>query len=68
MKKYIYVSGANNIKFWGFFHLLKEKGENVGFRWEGAYGVVTYLYENGEVWEVWDDLDNGVPYSIERVF
>lgn len=68
MKKYIYVSGADNTEFWNFSNLLKEKGENVGFRWSGAYAVTTYLNENGELWEKWEDADNGIPYSIERIF
>lgn len=65
MKKYIYIPGADNTEFWNFSHLLKEK---VGFRWSGPYAVTTYLNENGELWEKWDDADNGVPYSIERIF
>lgn len=68
MKKYIYIPGADNTEFWNFSHYLKERGEKIGFRWSGPYAVTTYLNENGELWEKWDDVDNGTPYSIERVF
>lgn len=68
MKKYIYIPGADNEEFWNFFRYLKEKGEKIGFRWSGPYAVTTYLNENGELWEVWDDIDNGIAYSIERIF
>lgn len=68
MKKYFYISGADNTEFWNFFRLLKEEGENVNFRWSGPYAVTTHLNGKGELWEVWDDLDNGVPYSIKRIF
>lgn len=68
MKKYIYVPGADNTEFWNFSHLLKEKGKQIGFRWSGPYAVTTYVNENGELWEKWNNEDYGIPYSIERIF
>ena len=67
MKKYICVHGADNTEFWNFSRFLREKGQKVSFRWSGPYAVTTYLTENGELWEKWDDEDYGVPYSIERI-
>lgn len=68
MKKYIYVSGADNTEFWNFSQYLTKRGKKIGFRWSGAYAVTTYKTPFGVVWEKWDDTDNGTPYSIERVF
>ena len=68
MKKYIYVSGADNTEFWNFSHYLEKRGKKISFRWSGPYAVTTYKIPFGATWEKWDDVDNGTPYSIERVF
>lgn len=67
MEKYYYISGADNAEFWRFSQYLTKKGENIGFRWSGPYAVTTYKIPSGTVWEIWDDADNGIPYSIERI-
>ena len=67
MKKYIYVPGADNTEFWVKLKKLRKADPKPAFRFEGSYDVSTYNY-NGEIWEVWDDADSGIPYSIERVF
>lgn len=68
MKKYIYISGTDNTDFLNFSHYLKERGKEIGFRWSGPYAVTTYKTPFNVIWEKWDDIDNGIPYSIERVF
>lgn len=67
MEKYFYISGADNTEFWNFSQYLTKEGKNIGFRWAGPYIVTTYKIPSG-TWEKWDNADNGVPYSIERVF
>ena len=67
MEKYFYISGANNTDFRRFSQYLTKEGENIGFRWAGPYIVTTYRIPSGEIWEVWDDADNGIPYSIECI-
>lgn len=67
MEKYFFISGADNAEFWRFSQYLAKEGKSIGSRWAGPYIVTTYRTPSGEIWEVWDDADNGVPYSIERV-
>lgn len=68
MEKYYYISGTDNTDFWSFSQYLAKEGENIGSRWAGPYIVTTYKIPSGTVWEKWDDADNGIPYSIERIF
>ena len=66
MEKYFYISGAANTEFWRFSQYLTKEGKNIGFRWSGPYAVTTYKTPLG-TWEKWDDIDNGIPYSIECI-
>lgn len=66
MEKIYFCAGFDNTKFWAKMKELKNADPSPAFRFEGPYDVSTYNY-NGEVWEVWDNADYGIPSYMERI-
>ena len=66
MKKIYFYAGFDNAEFWAKMKELRKADPSPTFRFEGPYDVSTYNY-NGEIWEVWDDADYGVPSYMGRI-
>lgn len=67
MAKYIYVPGVNNSEFWKFNLYLEKFGKQISFRWSEPYAITTYVSPCGGQYEIWDNMDNSIPYSIEYI-
>lgn len=56
-----------NPNFYEYLRKIKEETFKKEGRWSGCYWVTTYTTKNGEIWELWEDLDYGVFYSLEKI-
>lgn len=70
--KTIYYPAGNGYKkqekekFYELLRAIKKEAIEAKGHWEGAYLVITYLQPDGTIYKYTEDMDYGIPYSIEQ--
>ena len=59
--------GSDKDYFWEVLRNIRETGKSISGRWSGDYLVTTYQMPNGELIEDWENMEYGIPHSLEKV-
>lgn len=52
--------------FWNILKHLRCNGKVIDGKWNGDYYVTTYEL-NGELIDYWENMEYGIPHSLEKV-
>lgn len=56
-----------NEKFWDMLQHITTGGVCIESRWSGDYYVRTYEMFRVGTYEIWENMEYGIPHSIERI-
>lgn len=52
--------------FWNVLKHIRDNGKSIKGEWNGDYYVTTYEID-GELIEYWENMEYGIPHSLEKI-
>ena len=65
--KLYFCSGSDNEHFWEVLKNVRTNGKSIDGRWSGDYLVTIYEMPDGQKIEYYDNMEYGIPHSLEKV-
>lgn len=62
-----YCANQDNTRFWDIFQYVTTGGVCTDGRWAGDYYVRTYEMFRVGTYEIWENMEYGIPHSIKRI-